>query len=196
MCFILGPYNFSDRYVTPVFDTSRNPLGARYCTDIHKTERGVYMHAQRVPRHIPARLPTPAIASGLWPSTVPSERITPSGGHLRRSGGQSAQGAHQPRQRLPECGPASLVRRLADVSQIVAGIPIVVVGSAALISAAATASIAGPGADAGSGLLQDTATMLLAAAIDAPSGRGDTAATTAAVAVPMMLPLLLVQLLL
>lgn len=156
------------------------------------------MHAQRVPRHIPVRLPIPAIASaGLRLSAVPSKRIAPSGGHLRRSGGQSTQGAHQPRQRLPECGPASLVRRLADVSQIVAGIPIVVAGSAVLVSAAATtASVDGPGADAGSGLLQDTATMLLAGAIDAPSGRGDTAATTAAIAVPMMLPLLLEELLL
>ena len=87
--------------------------------------------------------------------------------------------------------------RLADVSQIVAGIPIVVAGSAALISAAAatTASIARPGADAGSGLLQDAATVLLAAAINAPSGRGDAAATTA-VTVPVMLPLLLIELLL
>lgn len=89
------------------------------------------------------------------------------------------------------------MRRLADVSQIVAGIPIVVAGGAILVSAAATASVAGPGADAGSGLLQDAATMVLAVAIDAPSGRGDTAATTAAaatVAVPMTLPLLLVEL--
>lgn len=40
---MLGLYNFFDRYVIPASDTSRNPLGARYYTDIHKTERDVYI---------------------------------------------------------------------------------------------------------------------------------------------------------
>lgn len=36
MYFMLGLYNSFDRYVTPVIDISRNPLGARYYTDIHR----------------------------------------------------------------------------------------------------------------------------------------------------------------
>lgn len=167
----------------------------RYCTDIQKTERAVYI-LQRAPHYIPARLPTPGNpkASSSRRPTVLSERIAPSSGHLRRSGSQSAQGTHQTRQRFPECGPASLVRRLADVSQIIAGIPIVVAPAAVFISTAyASSAIAGPGADAGSGLLQDAAAMLLAAAIDAPSGRRDAGA---AVAMSMTVPLFFVEMLL
>lgn len=111
-----------------------------------------------------------------------SERLAPSGGHLRRSGGQSAQGAHQARQRFPECGPTPLVRRLAHVAQMIAGIPIVAGGGRAAIVEDA---VAGPG------LLQDAAAMLRTVAIDASPG-GDAAAaaaaaTAAAAAVPMLL---------
>lgn len=83
---------------------------------------------------------------------------------------------------------------MADVSEIVAGIPIVVAPGAIFIGTAyASSAVARPGAYAGSGLLQDAAAMLLAAWIDAPSGRGDAAA---AVAVSMTVPLFLVELLL
>jgi len=36
MYFMLGLYNSFDRYVTLVINISRNPFGARYCTDIHR----------------------------------------------------------------------------------------------------------------------------------------------------------------
>jgi len=135
------------------------------------------------PRRVPHRVSAShndAIALGLG-TIVPSERIASSGGHLRRSGGQSAQRTHQACQCFPECGPASLVRCLADVSQIVVGISIIIVGAAIIeISAAIT----GPGADTGPGLLQDAATILLSVAIDASPGRGNAAA---GIAVPMLL---------
>lgn len=105
-----------------------------------------------------------------------SKGVAPSGGHLRRSGGQGAQGADQARQRFPECGSASLVRRLADVAQMIAGIPIVAGGGGAALA---------EGAVAGPGLLQDAATVLVA--IDAPPGRaGAAGAATAAAAAPVM----------
>lgn len=189
--FMSRLYNSFDRNFPQYLSKS---VRGRYCTDIQKTERAVYT-LQRAPHYIPARLPTPGNPKASSPrrSAVPSERIAPSSGHLRRSGGQSAQGTHQTRQRLPECGLASLVRRLADVSQIVAGIPIVVASGAIFISTAYASSVAGSGTDAGSGLLQDATAMLLAAAIDAPSGRRDTAA---AVAVSMTVPLFFVEMLL
>lgn len=151
------------------------------------------MRFQRVPRHIPVRA---AIVASSLLSIVPSERIAPSSGHLCGSGSQSPQRTHQACQRFPECGSASLMRRLADVSQIVSGIPIIIAGGAVLVTAItipATNAIAGSRAYAGSGLLQDTATMLLTGRIDAPSGRRDIAAAAAAVA---MMSLLLVEMLL
>lgn len=139
----------------------------------YRRQNALYVHPNELHITFPRVCPPPAIAiiaSSPRPSTVPSERIAPSSGHLRRSGGQSAQGTHQTSQRLPECGPASLVRRLADISQIVAGIPIVVARRSIFVSAAYASSAIGSGADAGPGLLQDAATMLLAVAINAPSG--------------------------
>jgi len=73
------------------------------------------------------------------------------------------------------------VRCLTDISQVVVGIPIIIVGGAILVIPAA---ITGPGADTGLGLLQDAATMLLSIAIDASPGRGNAAA---GIAVPMLL---------
>lgn len=79
------------------------------------------------------------------------------------------------------------MRRLANISQIITGVPIGVTSGAALVYA-----IVGLGADARSRLLENTATVLLAIAIYASPGRGSATAAAAvtdatAIAVPVLL---------